>query len=72
MARKNNTTKRRDSRGRILRTGESQRKDGTYDHHGHPAAREKEGSKIGLSMQAVPCTAYFIGFDILYIRKKEI
>ena len=32
MARKNNTTKRRDSKGRILRTGESQRKDGTYDY----------------------------------------
>lgn len=31
MPRNNNTTKRKDSKGRVLRTGESQRKDGTYD-----------------------------------------
>lgn len=29
---KNNKSKRRDSKGRILRTGESQREDGTYDY----------------------------------------
>ena len=31
MPRNNNTAKRKDSKGRVLRTGESQRKDGTYD-----------------------------------------
>lgn len=32
MQKKNDKPKRRDSKGRILRTGESQRKDGTYDY----------------------------------------
>ena len=32
MPRKNNTAKRKDSKGRLLRTGEGQRKDGTYDY----------------------------------------
>ena len=32
MPRKNHTAKRKDSKGRVLRAGESQRKDGTYDY----------------------------------------
>ena len=32
MPRKNNTTRRKDRKGRVLRTGKSQRKDGTYDY----------------------------------------
>ena len=32
MAKKNTNSKRRDSKGRVLKKGESQRKDGTYDY----------------------------------------
>lgn len=32
MSKKKNTAKRKDSKGRVLRTGEFQRKDGTYDY----------------------------------------
>ena len=60
MQEEKKTEKRKDSRGRVLRTGESQRPDGSYqfravvtDHAGNPVARRRPF--IGTCRPPSPC-----------------